>query len=296
MLKMDHMIIATAWNDKVRVLATVTTELAETARKKHDLWPTAAAVMGRALTGGLLMGANLKESQKLTLRFLGDGPCGAVIVDSNVNGEVRGYMQEPHVDLPPTAAGKIDVGSAVGKGSLIISKDLGFGDPYTGQVPLQTGEIAADIAYYFAISEQTPTAIGLGVLVDPDGSVNTAGGYMVQMMPGATEEDTAELEHRLHHLASPTEIISEKSSAEHILHQIFHPDEVRILETRTVSFQCNCNRDRLSAILGSLEIHDLQDMIDQNQPIEMICHFCREKYYFEQQELVRILNEKASIS
>lgn len=296
MLKLDHMIIATAWNDKVRVLATITTELAETARQKHDLWPTAAAVMGRALTGGLLMGANLKESQKLTLRFLGDGPCGAVIVDSNVNGEVRGYVQEPHVNLPPTSTGKLDVGNAVGKGSLVISKDLGFGDPYTGQVPLQTGEIAADIAYYFAVSEQTPTAIGLGVLVHPEGYVQSAGGYMVQMMPGATEEETAELEHRLHHLPSPTEMITVNSSAEYILHQIFRSDEIRVLETRDVSFKCNCNRDRLLSILGSLENQDLQEMIDQNQPVEMICHFCREKYNFEPQVLVRILNEKVLIS
>jgi len=293
---MDHMIIATAWNDKVRVLATVTTGLVEIARQKHDLWPTSAAVMGRALTGGLLMGANLKESQKLTLRFLGDGPCGAVIIDSNVNGEVRGYMQEPHVNLPPTISGKLDVGSAVGKGSLVISKDLGFGDPYTGQVPLQSGEIASDIAYYFAVSEQTPTAIGLGVLVDPEGYIHSAGGYMVQMMPGATEEDTAELEHRLHHLSTPTEILNENPSAEYLLHKIFRPEEIRVLETREVSFRCNCNRERLLHILGSLEIHDLQEMIDDAQPVEMICHFCRAQYNFEPQELLKILNEKVSIS
>lgn len=292
---MDHMIIATAWNDKVRVLTAVTTDLAEIARQKHDLWPTSAAVMGRALTGGLLMGANLKESQKLTLRFLGDGPCGAVIIDSNVNGKVRGYMQEPHVNLPPTAAGKLDVGAAVGKGSLVISKDLGFGDPYTGQVPLQSGEIASDIAYYFAVSEQTPTAIGLGVLVNPEGQVQCAGGYMIQMMPGATEQETEELEHRLHHLLSPTEILKENPSAEFLLHTIFRPEEARILENRSVSFHCNCDRERLLHILGSLENHDLQEMIDENQPIEMTCHFCRAQYYFEPQEIQKILNQKVSI-
>ena len=292
---MDHMIIATAWNDKVRVLTTVTTDLAEIARLKHDLWPTSAAVMGRALTGGLLMGANLKESQKLTLRFLGDGPCGAIIIDSNVNGKVRGYMQEPHVNLPPTAAGKLDVGAAVGKGSLVISKDLGFGDPYTGQVPLQSGEIASDIAYYFAVSEQTPTAIGLGVLVDPEGHVQSSGGYMIQMMPGATAEETAELEHRLHHMASPTEILHENPTAEFLLHTIFRPEETRILETREISFHCNCDRQRLLHILGSLESHDLQEMIEENQPVEMTCHFCRTQYYFEPQEIQKILSQKVSI-
>lgn len=292
---MDQMIIATAWNKQIRVIVAVTTELVIEAQKRHDLWPTASAVLGRALTGGLLMASNLKESQKLTLRFLGDGPCGAVLVDANSSSMVRGYLQEPHVQLPPTSQGKLDVAGAVGKGMFVVSKDLGFGDPYSGQVPIQTGEIASDIAYYYAVSEQIPTAMGLGVLVKPDHSIQSAGGYLVQLMPGTSEEESAELEHRLHHLPSPTEMISEHPSADHLLYHLFNEDEVEILETRDVSFQCSCNRERLENIFGSMSSDDLSEMIQQDEPIETICHFCRERYVFLPEEIQRILNQKTPL-
>ncbi|MCE5195794.1 MAG: Hsp33 family molecular chaperone HslO [Negativicutes bacterium] len=288
----DHLIIATACNGQIRALAAVTTGLVEEARQRHDCWPTAAAVLGRSLTGGLLLGAILKKGQRLTLRVLGDGPCGAVVVDVDDSSHVRGYLQEPHVNLPATSAGKLDVGGAVGKGFLAISKDLGFGDPYVGQVPLQNGEIATDLAYYFAVSEQIPSAVGLGVLVNPDGQVKTAGGYLLQMLPGAAPDLAEMLEQRLAAAAMPTELIQEVETAEAMLKRFFSADELTILETREVYYQCNCSRERLQQILMSISDDELQEMTAKQEPVEMICHFCRTAYYFQPEEISALRKRK----
>lgn len=292
---MDQMIIATALQGSLRVLTLLSTDTVETARIRHQTWPTATAVLGRALSGGLLMAANLKEEQKLTLRFLGDGPVGAVIVDCNDRGEVRGYVQEPEVHLPVTPYGKLDVGAAVGQGTLVVSKDLGFGEPYVGQVPIQNGEIASDIAYYYAVSEQTPTALGLGVLVGTQNEVQAAGGYFIQLMPGASDEVLDSLEERLFNLKSPTEILRENPSAEYLLNRIFSENEYEILEKRNISFKCTCNTQRLKDLLGSLDSAELEEMIAQEENTEMICHFCRQRYEFTKEELRQILSEKASL-
>jgi|SRR5665647_641011 len=288
----DHLIVATACNGQIRALAAVTTGLVEEARQRHDCWPTAAAVLGRSLTGGLLMGAILKQGQHLTLRVLGDGPCGTVIVDVDDSSNVKGYLQEPHVNLPATSAGKLDVGGAVGKGFLAISKDLGFGDPYVGQVPLQNGEIATDLAYYLAVSEQIPSAVGLGVLVNPDGSVKTAGGYMLQMLPGADSDVIEKLEKRLSEVPVPTELIQEVETAEEMLKRFFTAEELTILETREVHYRCNCSRERLQQILMSVSDDELQEMAVKQEPVEMICHFCRTAYLFQPEEITALRKAK----
>lgn len=292
---MDKIIIGTALDNNLRIIAISAKGTVETARMRHETWPTATAVLGRALIGGLLMSASLQDEQKLTIRFLGDGPVGAVIVDANAEQQVRGYVQEPQVHLPPTFDGKLNVGGAVGQGNLIVSKDLSLGEPYIGQVPIQSGEIATDLAYYYAVSEQTPTVLALGVLVGRDSQVEVAGGYLIQLLPGAPDEIVPDIERRLTDFPNVTTLLKENDSPEYLLSKIFNPDEFEILEKRDVEFRCTCNRERLKDLLGTLEVSELEDMIAKEEETEMICHFCRQRYEFTPEELRLILNEKADI-
>ncbi len=284
----DHVIFATAADGFVRALAAITTETVSEAQRRHDSWPTASAALGRTLTAGALMGAMLKDKQRVTLRILGDGPVGAIVVDADHNGNVRGYVQEPHVHLAPNAAGKLDVAGAVGQGQLYVIKDLGLKEPYQGGIPLVSGELAEDFTQYFATSEQTPSAVALGVLVGTDNQVQAAGGFIIQLLPGASEEVAEALERQLEGIQSVTDMISAELDAEDILRRVLSEMELKILETRPVRFSCSCNRERLESVLISLGSDELALMEEEQGGAELTCHFCRHVYQFGKDELQRL--------
>ncbi|MGE5654075.1 MAG: Hsp33 family molecular chaperone HslO [Bacillota bacterium] len=281
----DHVLIATAADGFVRALAAVTTDTVSEAQRRHDSWPTATAALGRTLTAGALMGAMLKDKQRVTLRVLGDGPIGAIVVDADHNGNVRGYVQEPHVHLAPNEAGKLDVAGAVGQGYLHVIKDLGLREPYQGSIPLVSGELAEDFTHYFAVSEQTPSAVALGVLVGTDNQVQASGGFLIQLLPGASEQIASALERQLQGLPSVTEMISGHLDAEGILRRALSEMELRILETRPTRFSCSCNRKRLEGVLISLGSDELASMEEEQGGAELTCHFCRHVYQFSKEEL-----------
>lgn len=234
------------------------------------------------------MGAMLKDKQRVTLRILGDGPVGAIVVDADHNGNVRGYVQEPHVHLAPNAAGKLDVAGAVGQGQLYVIKDLGLKEPYQGGIPLVSGELAEDFTQYFATSEQTPSAVALGVLVGTDNQVQAAGGFIIQLLPGASEEVAEALERQLEGIQSVTDMISAELDAEDILRRVLSEMELKILETRPVRFSCSCNRERLESVLISLGSDELALMEEEQGGAELTCHFCRHVYQFGKDELQRL--------
>ncbi|HEX3015141.1 MAG TPA: Hsp33 family molecular chaperone HslO [Desulfobacteria bacterium] len=287
----DQLLLATVAGGSARIVAAVTTDLVEEARKRHDTFPTATAALGRTLTAGLLLATNLKGEDTLTIRVMGDGPLGGVIVSADACSAVRGYVQEPHTHLPPTEAGKLDVGGAVGKGFLYVARDMGFGDPYTGSVELVSGEIAEDIAHYLTYSEQTPSAVALGVLVDTDNSVLAAGGFLLQMMPGASSETIDRLEQNIKNLPPVSSLVTDGNSAEQILKMITVGLPLVIHEQRPVRFACHCSKDRLERILISMGCEELEDMLETQGYVELTCHFCNERYTFNRAELEALIRQ-----
>jgi len=287
----DKLLLATVARGSARVVVATTTNLVDEARRRHDTYPTAAAALGRTLTAGLLLAANLKGEDTLTIRILGDGPLGGIIVSADANGTVRGYVQEPHTHLPPTQGGKLNVGEAVGKGFLYISRDLGFGDPYTGSVELVSGEIGEDFAQYLTVSEQTPSAVSLGVLVNTDNSVIAAGGFLLQMMPGASEETISVLEDNLKSLPPVSNLVSEGKDAHGILELVTQGLPVTVHEERPVMFDCRCSKDRLERILISLGKDELWDIIETQGKAELKCHFCAEEYEFGRAEIEDLITK-----
>ncbi|MBU7005517.1 Hsp33 family molecular chaperone HslO [Phosphitispora fastidiosa] len=288
----DYLVVGTNKKENLRVYAAVTTGLAEEARRRHDTSPTASAALGRGLTAGVLMSANLKGDDLLTLRIIGDGPLGALIVTSDSAGNVRGYAQCPEADLP-SRNGKLDVGGLVGKkGELYVTKNMGLKDSYTGSVPIVSGEIGEDIAYYYARSEQIPSVVALGVLVDTDISVRAAGGYLVQAFPGAGAEDLAALEQRALSLPGISSLINEGSAPEEWF-KILLGDFVEI-DRRPVSFLCRCSREKIEQVLIGMGEAEIRDIIEHQRRTEIRCHFCGEKYYFERHEMEKLLKEAQS--
>jgi len=288
----DYLIVGTDKKENLRVYAAVTTGLAEEARRRHDTSPTASAALGRGLTAGVLMSASLKGDDLLTLRIIGDGPLGALIVTSDSAGNVRGYAQHPEADLP-SKNGKLDVGGLVGKkGELYVTKNMGLKDPYTGSVPIVSGEIGEDIAYYYARSEQIPSIVSLGVLVDTDISVRAAGGYLVQAFPGAGAGELAALEQRALSLPGISSLINEGSAPEEWL-KILLGDFVEI-DRRPVSFLCRCSREKIEQVLIGMGETEIRDIIEHQKRTEIKCHFCGEKYYFEKHEMEKLLREAQS--
>ena len=281
----DVLLLATVAGGSARLAVATTTQLVEDARRRHDTFPTATAALGRTLTAGLLLASNLKGEDTLTIRVLGDGPLGAIIVSADAWSTVRGYVQEPHTHLPSKEGGKLNVGGAVGKGMLYISRDLGFGDPYTGSVELVSGEIAEDIAQYLTVSEQIPSGVVLGVLVDTDNSVAAAGGVLLQMMPGATEETVQALEKNLAGLGPLSNIIAEGKEAQAVLELVTKGLPMTVLAERPVRFTCNCSKERLEKVLISLGKEELRDMIASEGKAELTCHFCGENFHFNRAEL-----------
>jgi len=287
---MDYILRATAASGQVRAFAIKSTELVEIAREHHNTSPVATAALGRLLSGGAMMGIMMKgEDDVLTLIMKGDGPIGAVTVTADSHGNVKGYVNNPMVLIPLNYAGKLDVGAAIGYGELTVIKDLGLKEPYVSQTPLGTSEVAEDLTFYFAKSEQTPSAVALGVLMSKENTVAQAGGFIIQMMPGATDETIDALEERLSHIKPVTELMEEGMGPEEILQLVLGDMGLEILEKVDTQFKCNCSKEHIARGLISLGKKDLQDIIDDGEPITVNCHFCNTDYTYTIDELKELL-------
>lgn len=287
----DYIVRAMAGNAQIRAFAAYTKETVETARNRHQLSPVACAALGRLLTGGAMMGTMLKaEDDLLTLQINCSGEIGQLVVTSDSMGHVKGYVKNPNVMLPPNASGKLDVGGALGLGVLSVIKDMGLKDPYCGQTVLQTGEIAEDLTYYFATSEQIPSSVGLGVLMDKQyATVKQAGGFIIQLMPFAEDDVINQLEKNIQEIPSVTNMLEAGLTPEDILRTILKGMDVEITDTIPVKFSCNCSKERVEKAVISIGKKELQNMIDENEPIEVNCHFCQEKYTFSVEDLKDML-------
>lgn len=286
----DYIIRATALDGKIRAFGAVTTDLVNEIASRHQSTPVVTAAVGRAATVGTIMGIMLKGNDKLTIQIKGGGPIGQIVVDANAYGEVRAYPTEPHVDLPLNSIGKLDVARAVGTdGYLYVIKDLGMKEPYRGSVEIVSGELGEDFAHYFAQSEQTPSGVGVGVLVDRDYSVKAAGGFIVQLLPGVTDEEITYIEQQLSKIPDVTSFLAEGVTPEEIIEKIL-PGEIRLHEKIPVTFKCSCNRDRLEGVLISLGPEELSQMVEEKNGAELICSFCKEKYYFATEDLERLID------
>ncbi len=279
----------------VRVTFVDATDIVCEAQKIHHTTPTATAALGRVLAMAAIMGCQLKEpDNSVTLMIKGDGPLGTILAVADGAGMVKGYVQNPTAHLPKKSNGKLDVAGAVGKGMLSVSKDLGMKEPYVGQVPLVTGEIAEDFTYYFAKSEQTPTAVGLGVLVDRDYSAKCAGGFMIQMMPAAMEEDIQRMEKNVAALESVTYMMDNSMSAEDIVRKIMDGFTVQFLDGAEYEYRCDCNMDKIKCALISLGRDELQNIIDTDGKAELTCQFCPKIYSLDKKELEQLLKESSN--
>ena len=286
----DYIIRATAANDQIRAFAAVTTEMVETAREHHNTSPVATAALGRLLTAGAMMGSMMKgEKDVLTLQIKAGGPLQGITVTADSQGNVKGYVGNPDVCIPANSKGKLDVAGAVGPGFLTVIKDMGLKEPYSGQVMLQTCEIAEDLTYYFATSEQVPSAVGLGVLMNKNNTVRQAGGFIVQLMPFAEEEVISRLEQNVQKINSVTNLLEEGQTPESLLEQVLEGFDVQIKEKMDTRFRCNCSKERVAKALISIGRKELNEMIQEGKPIEMNCHFCNTNYNFTVEELKEIL-------
>lgn len=286
----DYIIRATAAEGQIRAFAATTRDLVEYARSAHNTSPVATAALGRLLTAGAMMGIMMKgEKDLLTLKIEGDGPIGGLTVTADSRGNVKGYAFHPEVMLPPNAKGKLDVGGALGIGVLSVIKDIGLKDPYVGQTILVTSEIAEDLTYYFATSEQTPSSVALGVLMERDNTVKQAGGFILQMMPGASEEVISALEKRLGEVTSITALLDAGNTPEMILEHILGDFGLEILDKLPTAFSCNCSEERIEKALISVGKQELQSMIEDGKTIEVNCHFCNKHYPVTVERLKELL-------
>ena len=282
----DYMIRATAADAQIRAFACTSRNLVEEARMAHNTSPVMSAALGRLLTAGALMGSMLKgEKDLLTLQVRGDGPGHGVTVTADANGNVKGYVDVPDVILPANAKGKLDVGGAIGQGYLQVIKDLGLKEPYVGKTELQTGEIAEDLTYYFAASEQVPSCVGLGVLMEKNNTVKQAGGFIIQLMPFASEEVISRLEENLSKVASVTSMLEAGNTPEQILKILLEGFDVEFTDNMPIQFYCNCNKSRVEKALISIGKKELKSMIDDGETVEVNCHFCNKNYNFTVDEL-----------
>lgn len=288
----DYIIRATAADGEIRAFAATTRDLVEEARSAHNTSPVATAALGRLLTAGSMMGSMMKgEDDLLTIKIQGDGPIGGLTVTADSKGDVKGYVFEPSVMLPPNAQGKLDVGGALGVGVLSVIQDTGMKEPYVGQTILVSGEIAEDLTYYYATSEQIPTSVALGVLMNRDNTVRQAGGFIIQLMPGASDEMIGRLESRLAEISSITSLLDAGQSPEEILEHILGEFNLCITDRMDTRFTCSCDKARVEKALISIGKKDLQEMIDDGKPIEVNCHFCNKNYTFEVEELEELYNK-----
>ena len=282
----DHLVKATA--EGVRIYAAVTTDLVNEAIRRHDCYPVAAAALGRTMTGALLLAANLKNKEALTVTFDGHGPLGKVTADATPEGFVRGYVGEPHVNLPLNKLGKIDVGGGVGTdGMLTVTRFTGLKNPITGSVEISDGEIADDLTKYLYVSEQTPSSVGLGVLVDPDFHCIGAGGFILQPLPDVSDEVLARLEKNIQSIHSVSHMVERGLDAKGIIGEVLQGFDVEYLTTTGLAFRCQCSKGRISDVLLGLNLTDLKSLVDDGHA-EVVCHFCNEKYRFSGEELEAI--------
>lgn len=289
----DYLVRAIAADAQVRAFACTARGVVETARQAHNTSPVVTAALGRMLSAGAMMGSMLKgERDLITVQVKGDGPMKGVTVTADSSGSIKGYANVPDVILPANAKGKLDVAGALGHGVLNVIKDMGLKEPYVGQTLLQTGEIAEDLTYYFATSEQVPSSVGLGVLMEKDNTVKQAGGFIVQLMPFAEEEVIGRLEENLSRITSVTSLLEAGNTPEQILELLLQGLHPEIIDTMPVTFSCNCDKERVEKALISIGKKELQEMILDGEEIEVNCHFCNRNYRFSVEELKR-LYEKA---
>lgn len=288
----DYIVRATAADAQLRAFAVTARELVEEARKAHDTSPVATAALGRLMTGGVMMGVMMKgEKDLLTLQVSGDGPLKGMTVTADSKGNVKGYAIEPQVMLPPNGQGKLDVGGAVGNGMLRVIKDMGLKEPYVGQTVLQTGEIAEDLTYYFAASEQVPSSVGLGVLMEKDNTVRQAGGFIIQLMPFTPDNVIASLEENLAAFSSVTQVLNEGKTPEEMLALLLKGMDMEIVDTMPARFYCNCDKKRVEKAIISIGKKEIKEMISENKSIEVNCHFCNTSYTFSVEELKELLKK-----
>lgn len=286
----DYIIRATAANSQIRAFAAVTTDMVETARKAHNTSPVATAALGRLLTGGAMMGTMMKgDKDILTLQIHAGGPLQGITVTADSKGNVKGYVGNPNVCIPANSKGKLDVAGAVGVGFMNIIKDMGLKEPYMGQVALQTSEIADDLTYYFATSEQVPSAVGLGVLMNKDNTVRQSGGFIVQLMPFAEESVIAKLEENVQKITSVTNLLEEGHTPESLLERVLEGFDIEINDRMDTKFYCNCSKERVEKALISIGRKELNELIQEGKEVEMNCHFCNTNYVFSVEELKEIL-------
>jgi len=282
----DYMIRAIAADAQIRAFACTNKNLVEAARSAHNTSPVMSAALGRLLTAGAMMGSMLKgEKDLLTLQMKGDGPAQGVTVTADAAGNVKGYVDVPDVILPANEKGKLDVGGAIGQGYLQVIKDMGLKEPYVGKIELQTGEIAEDLTYYFAVSEQVPSCVGLGVLMEKNNTVKQAGGFIVQLMPFASEEVISRLEENLSKVASVTSILEAGNTPEQMLQILLEGFDVEFTDKMPIQFYCNCTKSRVEKALISIGKKELKSMIDDGETVEVNCHFCNKNYHFTVDEL-----------
>lgn len=285
----DYIVRATAAGGQIRAFAATTRDMVEEARRRHNTSPVATAALGRLLTAGAMMGSMMKnDTDVLTLQINGDGPIGGITVTADSKGDVKGYVQNPDVILPPKN-GKLDVGGAVGIGLLTVIKDMGLKEPYSGQTILVTSEIAEDLTYYFANSEQVPSSVGLGVLMEKDNTVKCAGGFIVQLMPFAEEETISRLEENVGKITSVTKLLDAGYTPEQLLGDLTQGLGLEITDTMPTRFYCGCSKERVESAVASIGEKDIREMIEEGKDIEVKCDFCNTTYNFTVDELKDIL-------
>lgn len=288
----DYIVRATAANNQIRAFAATTKETVEAARQAHNTSPVATAALGRLLTGGAMMGSMMKnDSDMLTIQIKGDGPIGGLTVTADSKGNVKGYVEHPEVMLPPNAQGKLDVAGALGIGLISVIKDMGLKEPYVGQTILQTSEIAEDLTYYFATSEQVPSSVGLGVLMEHDNTVKQAGGFIVQLMPFVDDDVVDRLEANIKKISSVTSMLDKGMTPEEILEEVLDGFEVEVKDTMPAQFYCNCTKERVEKAIISIGKKDIQEMIEDGKPVEVNCHFCGKSYEFSVEELKTLIKK-----
>ena len=289
----DYVIRGMAGDGQIRAFAAYTRDMTEEARRRHNSSPVITAAVGRLMTAAAMIGIQCKEeTDKLTLKVKGDGPAGALYAVANSRGEVKGFAENPQVLLHARADGKLDVGGAVGKGELTIIRDLGLKEPYVGTCALVNGEIAQDLTYYYAVSEQTPTSASLGVLMNRNNTVAQAGGFMLQLLPGASDEMAAALEQKIMAAPSVTAWLSEGLSAEDILHRLLDDFGLELTEKRDVAFRCDCSREKMEGVLTGLGRHELLDLMLSQETVSVHCDFCNTSYTFTRPELKELFKRK----
>lgn len=288
----DYLVRAIGFNGQVRAFAARTTATVGEAQRRHQTWPVVSAALGRSMTAAVMMGAMLKGEDKLTVKIEGNGPIGPMIIDADAKGDVRGYVTNGQIHFDLNEQGKLDVRRAVGtEGMLTIVKDLGLRDMFSGQTPIVSGEIAEDFTYYFATSEQVPSSVGLGVLVNPDNTILAAGGFILQLMPGCEEETIDAIEAHLATIEPVSKMIEKGYTPEQILEAVLGEGNVQILNSMPVQFKCQCSKERFGAAIIGLGVNEIQEMIDQDGAAEAQCHFCLETYDFSKDELEGFINE-----